>query len=256
MRLSSLYQRVVGGHELDKKEIIDAIKIAKEVSRKRNFKQGIDLVINLKNMNVKKPEGNVDLFLQMPHHSGRKIKICALVDYELEKQAKDVVDTLILKDSFPKYEDKKKELKKIGRANDFFIAQAEVMPKIATLFGKILGPLGKMPNPKIGAVVPSNTATLKPLVEKLRNTIRLQTKNEPTLKVLIGNESMKDDEIANNVLHVYNSVLHSLPQEKNNIKSVLLKLSMGAPVHIGKEYKKEELAMIAQKPRAKEKKAE
>ncbi len=240
---------------MEKTEIIEAIKVAKEVSKKRNFKQGIDLVINLKNVNIKKPEDNVDLFIQLPHSSGKKIKICALIDYDLEKLAKDVIDTVILKDTFPKYEGKKKELKKIGRAHDFFIAQAEVMPKIATLFGKILGPLGKMPNPKVGAVVPNNIGTLKPLAEKLKSTIRLQTKNEPTLKILVGNESMKDDEIANNVLYVYNTVLHSLPQEKNNIKSVLLKLSMGSPVNIGKEYKKEELAMLVQKPR-KEKKAE
>ena len=123
------------------------------------------------------------------------------------------------------------------------------MPKIATLFGKILGPLGKMPNPKVGAVVPGNTPTLKPLADKLRNTIRLQTKNEPTVKALLGNELMKDEEIADNFIHIYNSVLHSLPQEKNNIKNVIIKMSMGSPIHVGREYKKEELEMIIQKPK-------
>lgn len=232
---------------MDKKEIIEAIKIAREVSKKRNFKQSFDLVINLKNLNLKKPDENLLLFTQLNHSTGKKTKVCAFVDYELEKQAKETCDLVILKDEFPKYETKKKELKKIGRAYDYFIAQADIMPKVATLAGRILGPIGKMPNPKVGGVVPGNLPTIKPIVDKLRTTIKLQTKNELTVKTLIGNESMKDEEIADNVLGLYNFVLHSLPQEKNNIKSVVVKLSMGSPVIIGKEYKKEELTLITQK---------
>jgi len=241
---------------LDKKEVLEAIKLAKEVSKKRNFKQGFDIVINLKNINLKKPEQNVDLFLQLPHFTGKKVKICALIDYDLEKQAKEIADNIILKENFPKYEGKKKELKKIGRQYDLFIAQADIMPKIATLFGRILGPLGKMPNPKIGAVVPSNVPSLKDLADKLRNSIRIQTKNELTAKASIGSELMKDEEVADNFLHVYNSVLHSLPQEKDNIKSVIIKMSMGSPVQLNKEYKQEEISLLVQKPKVKKSKEE
>jgi len=237
---------------MDKKQVLEAIKLARESSRKRNFKQGFDLIINLKNLNLKKPEENLNLFTQLNHPAGKKLKICALVDYDLEKQAKETCDLVIMKDEFPKYESKKKELKKIARAYDFFIAQADIMPKIATLLGRILGPLGKMPNPKVGGVVPGNVPSLKPITDKLRNTIKLQTKNELTVKTLIGNEVMKDDDIADNIIAIYNFVLHSVPQEKNNIKSVVVKLSMGASIEIGKEYKKEELEVIVQKPRKKE----
>ncbi len=238
---------------MDKKQILESIKLAKEVSKKRNFKQSIDLVINLKNLNLKKPEENINLFTQLNHPTGRKVKICALVDYDLEKQAKETCDLVILKDEFPKYENKKKELKKIARAYDYFIAQADIMPKIATLLGKIIGPLGKMPNPKVGCVIPGNLPTIKPLIEKLRNTIKLQTKNELTVKTLIGNESMKEEDIADNILLIYNFILHSIPQEKNNIKSTFIKLSMGSAVEIGKDYKKEEIEQIIQKVREKKK---
>ena len=241
---------------MDKKEIIEAINIAKEISKKRNFKQSFDLVINLKNLNLKKPEGNIDLFTQLNKSTGKKIKICSLVDYDLEKQAKESSDFFILKDQFSKYEGKKKELKKIGRTYDYFIAQAEIMPNVATLFGKILGPLNKMPNPKIGCVVPGSIQTLKPLVEKLKNTIRLKTKNELTIKILVGNEEMNDQDIAENVLTTYNFLLHNLPQEKNNIKSTILKMTMGRPVLIGREYKKEEIASLIQKPKEKPRESE
>ncbi len=236
---------------MDKEQILKSIKVAKEVSKKRNFKQSFDLVINLKNLNLKKQEENLSLFTQLPHNTSKKIKICALVDYDLEKQAKETCDFIILKDEFPKYESKKKELKKIARAYDYFVAQADIMPKVASLLGRILGPLGKMPNPKIGCVIPSNIPTIKPLIERLKGTIKLQTKNELTIKTLIGDESMKDEDISNNILTIYNFILHSLPQEKNNIKNVLLKLSMGSPVEIGKEYKKEELTILTQKEKPK-----
>lgn len=237
---------------MDKKNILDAIKLAKEVSKKRNFKQGFDLVINLKNLNLKKPEENLLLFTQLNHPiPNKKTKIAAFVDYDLEKQAKEACDLVILKDEFPKYELKKRELKKLGRAYDYFIAQADIMPKVATLAGRILGPIGKMPNPKIGGVVPGNLPSIKPITDRLRTTIKLQTKNELTIKTAVGNEDMKDDDVADNVLALYNFILHSLPQEKNNIKSVLVKLSMGSAVEIGKEYKKEELEIIAQKSKPK-----
>ena len=237
---------------MDKKSILEAIKIAKEVSKKRNFKQGFDLVINLKNLNLKKPEENLLLFTQLNHPiPNKKTKIAAFVDYDLEKQAKETCDLVILKDEFPKYEVKKRELKKIGRAYDYFIAQAEIMPKVATLAGRILGPIGKMPNPKVGGVVPGNLPTIKPIIERLKLPIKLQTKGELTIKTSVGNEEMKDEDIADNVLSLYNFVLHSLPQEKNNILSVLIKLSMGSPVEIGKEYKKEEIEIITQKSKPK-----
>ena len=231
---------------MDKNEVIQALKTAREVSKKRNFKQSIDLVINVRNLNLKKPEQNIDLFLQLPVPTGRKTKICALVDYDLEKQAKEFCDFVILKDEFKKYENKKKDLKKLGREYDYFIAQASIMPQIATLLGRILGPLEKMPNPKAGCVVPGNIATLKPLIEKLRNTIRLRTKNELVVRALIGSEEMKDDEVAENALIVYNTLLSNLPQEKHNVKEVLVKLTMGSSIVVGKKYEKNELELLIQ----------
>ena len=104
--------------------------------------------------------------------------------------------------------------------------------KIATVFGRFLGPKGKMPNPKIGSILPPN-ANVKPLIDKLRKTVNLATKNEPTIKCSVGKEDM-DEGVIDNILTVYNSVIQKLPNEKQNIKSVLLKLTMGPAFVIGK----------------------
>ncbi len=213
---------------MDKSIILEAIKKIRENSKKRKFSQSFDLIVNLKNINLKKAGDSVDMFITLPFGRGKKTKVCALVDAQLAKQAKESCDKIILLEDFNKYQDKK-ILKKLSREFDFFIGQADLMSKIATTFGKVLGIAGKMPNPKAGCIVPGN-ANLKLLYEKLQKTVRMQTKNEAIIKCIIGNESMKDEDVAENVLFAYNSLLHSLPQEKNNLKEALLKLTMGKPI--------------------------
>ena len=115
---------------------------------------------------------------------------------------------------------------------DFFVAQANIMPQIATVFGKVLGPRGKMPNPKSGAIVPPNLAALKPVYEKLQNTVKVATKNEAVVKCCVGMEDSNDEDIADNVTAVYNNIIPMLPQEEASIKSVVLKLTMGKPFKI------------------------
>ena len=95
-----------------------------------------------------------------------------------------------------------------------------------------------MPNPKAGCVV-QPTAELQPLVDKLQKLIRLETKNEQTLKTTIGLASMTDEQLADNAMAIYTYVISHVPQEKNNIKNIMLKLTMGAPVKIGEKQEVE-----------------
>ena len=218
---------------MDKEQIQAAVAKAKDISGKRNFRQSFDLIINLKGLDVKKQEHQVDTFITLPHARGKKVKVCALVAAELETQAKNVCDSAIMSDNFEKYKDKK-EVKKLANSFDFFIAQANIMPKVATAFGRVLGPRGKMPNPKSGAVVAPN-ANLKPLYEKLQRTVRATTKSAPLIQCAIGTEDMNQNDVAENALIVYNSLLHVLPNEKHNIKDIYIKLTMGKPVKVGEK---------------------
>jgi large subunit ribosomal protein L1 len=217
---------------MNKNNILNTIKKVRENSKKRKFNQTFDLIINLKNLNLKKPEENVNTFITLPYGKGKKVKICALVGQELVNKAKEVCDKVVLRDEFGKLD--KKDIKNLANEYDFFIAQVNLMPDIAKYFGKILGSKGKMPNPKAGCVIPIN-AELKHLYEKLQKTIKVETKNESTLKLGIGNENMKDEDIAENILSFYNTILSLLPQEKNNIKNIFLKLTMSKPLLIGDE---------------------
>ncbi|MBI4452749.1 50S ribosomal protein L1 [Candidatus Woesearchaeota archaeon] len=218
---------------MEKEELQSALQKAKDISEKRKFKQSFDLIINLTGLDMKKPEHNVDAFVTLPHARGRKTKVCALVGAELLEQARQVCDFAILSDTFEKYKDKK-EIKKLANSYDYFVAQANIMPKVATVFGRIFGPRGKMPNPKSGCVVPPN-ANLKPLYEKLQRTVRVMTKNSPLAQCGVGTEETSLNDIAENALAVYNAIVHLLPNEKHNIKDVYVKLTMGKPVKVGEK---------------------
>ena len=216
---------------MDKKLLLDTIKKVKE-SSKKNFIQKIDLIINLKNINLKKPEENVDLFVNLPHTPGKKIKICALIGKEVQDQA-SVFDKVIKREEFQDYQDKKL-IKNLAKDYDYFVAQTNLMAEIAKVFGKTLGPRNKMPNPKSGAVI-SPGMNLAELKTKLEKTVRLKTKNEPIIKTYVGNQEMDDKQIADNILSCYNSVTRVLPQEEANVKNIILKLTMGPVFKIEKK---------------------
>lgn len=215
---------------MNKKAILDSIKKLREISKKRNFNQTFDLVINLKQLNLKNPDENVDLFLELPHQKEKKPKICALIDKELESKAK-IFDEVIIKEKFPIYSKDKKKTKKLASKYDYFIAQANLMPDIASAFGKVFGPKGKMPNPKAGCIV-SPTADLEPIKKRLSNMVRLVAKNQLIIKTAVGEESMKDEDLTENILTIYNSLLHDLPRKKQNLGSIFIKLTMSPSIKI------------------------
>lgn len=215
---------------MEKQQVLKSIEELKKQAKKRNFAQTFEIIVNLKNLNLKKPEENLNKYIVLPYSKGKKVHISAFVDKDLIAEAKKFCGSIILKDEFDKYD--KKAIKKIALETDFFIAQASVMPKVASSFGKIIGSMGKMPNPKAGCVLQPN-ADFKSVIEKLDKTVKIETKNELIVKAGIGTESMKDDEVAENILAFYNNVLSSLPNEKENVKNVLLKLTMSSTVKIG-----------------------
>src|SRR3989338_5365653 len=216
---------------MEKKDLIAAVKKLKSSSEKRNFTQSVDVVINLQNLDMKKKDSNVDQFIALHYDRGRKVKVCAIVGPELADQAKQTYDGVITAVEMARYKDNKKGIKKLTNQYDFFIAQATIMPQIATVFGRVFGPRGKMPNPKAGCVVPPN-ANLKILYERLQKLVSVQTKNAPSVKFAAGTEAMSDEHLIDNIETVYKGILNALQKAENNIKDVSLKLTMGKPIKI------------------------
>ena len=188
---------------------------------KRKFEQGIDLLISLKGVDPKKE--NISTIVTIPN----KIKDKKVCGFFLKKN--DVVKTITNLD-FPKYKDKK-TLKNLVKEFDFFIADAKLMPGVATTFGKVLGPAGKMPSPQLGILVNDDEKSTRALVDRISTSIKLRVK-EAAIKTIIGKESMSDEQIIANIIAVYEGLLSVLPVKKDNVRKVMIKLTMSKPIQV------------------------
>ena len=141
----------------------------------------------------------------------------------------EFVDTITL-DEFKKYADKKK-LKSLVKKYDFFIAQGDLMPKVATTFGRVLGPAGKMPSPQLGILLNADEKSVADLKSKINTSVKIRVK-ESCVKVAVGKQNMKDEEIIENIMSIYHELIKALPRDKENIKNVELKFTMTKPQKI------------------------
>lgn len=213
---------------MDKEQIQKALQELGKQSQKK-FVQSYDLIINLKDFDAKTT--SLDFFANLPYAKGKKVKVAAFVDQQLVEQAAKYCDFVVRDTEFDKYKEDKKATKKLAQNYDYFIAQATIMPKIAAVFGKALGGRGKMPNPKLGCVVPPN-ANLEPLVKKLATTVRLSTKKGTNLQCIVGKQDQPEAQIIENILTIYQTAIKQLPNETHNIKAILIKTTMGKPVKV------------------------
>jgi len=206
---------------LTEEKALKAIQSLRKTEKKIKFDQTIDLIVNLKNFDVRREAFSV--FIPVPF----KVKEKKVAGF-LEKKSK-FIDT-ITKEEFVMFKEKK-DMKKFVNQYDFFIANAKLMPAVATTFGRVLGPSGKMPSPQLGVLITEDEVSIKKLLEKINSVVKIKVK-EPSIKAPIAKESLKDEQIAKNLLAVYNKLLETLPKKNENIKSVLIKLSMDKPVKV------------------------
>jgi large subunit ribosomal protein L1 len=203
--------------------ILEAIKKARD-SKKRNFKQGFDLAINLKNIDLKKPENRIKVELSLPHASGRQTKIGVIID-RLIPQAKDLENIVVIrKDELEKMGKDKKSIRNITKQCSYFIAEATLMPLVGRFLGPILAPRNLMPTP-----IPP-TADLKSIVNSKRNVIKIQLKASPAIHLGVGSEDMDDNKIAENIDKVINTIVPALPKDREQVKNYVIKMTMGKPV--------------------------
>ena len=203
-------------------KILDAIKKARETD-KRNFKQSFDLAINLKNIDMKKPESKIKTEVKMPHGTGKDWKIGVIVD-SLSSQAKDTKNVIVIKkDALEGFAKNKKEAKRVTKQCRYFLAEASLMPMVGKILGPVLAPKNLMPNP-----IPAN-ANLSAVIDEKINVLKIQLKDSPTIHVPIGAEDMEDEKLAENADAVIKNVIAKLPKGKEQIKNYVIKLTMGKP---------------------------
>ena len=99
---------------MDKNTFAQSLALLRKNGPQRKFAQTIDLIINLRNLDLKQAEQQVDVYVQLPKARGRTNKICAFVGAELAAQAKGVCDVVVLHDDFAQYAGNKKKIKQLA----------------------------------------------------------------------------------------------------------------------------------------------
>ena len=213
---------------LDQKTILNAVKEAKEKSEKRKFNQTVELVVNLREIDMKSPEAKIQEVVELPHISPEKAnKICVIAQGELALKARKAeADHVIERAELESLAGKKKDLRKIANDYDFFIAEAPLMPLVGKTLGAVLGPRGKMP-----VAVPPQV-DIASLIAKHRKTIVVRMRSQPIIWCRVGVESMKEEELADNIQAVLRVLEGKLKRGTKNIRNLYIKTAMGTPVKI------------------------
>ncbi|AFL94612.1 50S ribosomal protein L1P [Thermococcus cleftensis] len=211
----------------DRQKLVEAVKEAKARAKPRNFTQTVEMAVNLKDIDLRKPENRFKLEVVLPHGRGKEPKIAVIADGAVAEAAKKLGLDVISGEQLEELAKSPRQARKLAKNYDFFIAAAPLMPKIGRYLGRYLGPRNKMPQ-----VVPPTMTNLEPIVNKLKKTVRIQLKNNPVVHARIGTEDMDDEKLAENAEAVLNAILNKLERGENQVKSVYIKTTMGPAVKV------------------------
>lgn len=199
-----------------------AIELMPKLSTSK-FDSAIEIHINIK-LSQKQKKESIKGSLTLPHQVGTVTKIAVLTTPEHVDEAKEA-DTVGAEDLI-------KKIEKGWSDFDVLIATPEIMPKIASL-GKILGPKGKMPNPKNETV----TTNLKKVIGMYKKgKLDFKADKQGGIHKTIGKVSMKKEQLIENAKAFFKAVfdetkrLQSMP-----FKSVFLSPTMGPSIRLDKD---------------------
>ena len=200
-------------------ELIEKLILEVKKNCTTKFDESIDLSIQINNKQ-KKNEINIRTVVNLPGGTGKRVKVAVVCEDAKASDAKAAGADIVGGDEFI-------EKIKSGEMNfEKLICTPGMMIKLSKL-GKVLGPKGLMPNPKLGSV----TENLKQAVTDAKSgQAEIRNDKDGNIGVSIGKKSFTDDKLLKN----YNAILETLEKEKTNntlkgdlIKSVFLTSTMG-----------------------------
>ena len=203
-------------------EPIEAIKFLKENSYVK-FDESLEVAVNLK-IDSNKTDQNVRGVLSLPKGTGKKIRVAVMAKGDKAKEASDAGADIVGD------EDLAQQVTN-GKINfDLLIATPDMMPTVGKI-GKILGPKGLMPNPKLGTV----TQDVKNAVSNAKAG-QVQFKNDKAgiIHAGIGKLNFTEEDLLQNLKSFYTSISKSKPDAVKGsfIKKVSIASTMGFGLQI------------------------
>ena len=165
------------------------------------FDESLDLSFRINNKQ-KKSEVNIRTVVNLPGGTGKKVKVAVVCEDNKSQEAKDAGADIVGGDDFV-------EKIKGGELNfEKLICTPSMMIKLSKL-GKVLGPKGLMPNPKLGSV----SENIKEAVTNAKSgQVEIRNDKDGNIGVSIGKKSFSNEQLLKN----YNAILETLEKEKSN----------------------------------------
>ena len=209
-------------------EIIENLLTIIKTNCTTKFDESVDLSFLINNKQ-KKSEINIRTVVNLPGGTGKKIKVAVVCEDDKAKEAKDAGADIVGSEEFI-------EQIKNGELNfEKLICTPSMMIKLSKL-GKVLGPKGLMPNPKLGSV---SENIRQAVTDAKSGQVTIRNDKDGNIGVSIGKKSFHDDQLLKN----YHAVIDVLEKEKSNnvlkgylIKCIYLTSTMGVSykVKLGK----------------------
>ena len=209
-------------------EVIEKLLSAVKKNCTTKFDESVDLSFQINNKQ-KKGEVNIRTVVNLPGGTGKKVKVAVVCEDAKAQEAKDAGADIVGSEEFI-------EKIKSGELNfEKLICTPGMMIKLSKL-GKILGPKGLMPNPKLGSV---SEDVRQAVTDAKSGQVEIRNDKDGNIGVSIGKKSFHDDQLLKN----YHAILDTLEKEKANntlkgdlIKNTFVTSSMGVSykVKLGK----------------------
>ncbi len=212
---------------MDIEKIKAAVTEAQNKAKKRKFEEAMEIIVNLKGIDLKKGGQQLNLDVTLPHSIGEAMQVCIIGSGNFAFRARKAGATHVIEaDELARLESDKDAAKALAEEMQFFIAQADMMPVIGRILGPVLGPRGKMPRP-----VPPD-ADIGKLLSEFSSSVKIRMRKNLVIQIKIGKRSMDPKHVADNIQTVLTALETHLERGLQNIGSVLTKTTMGPAVKI------------------------
>ena len=218
-KIDTAYKKVERMREYSLEE---AVKLVKELSYTR-FDETVDIALNL-GVNPKKSDQMVRGTVVLPHGTGKKVRVLVFAKGEKEKEAQEAGA------DYTGTEDIVEKIQKGWLDFDSAVATPDIMGLVGKL-GKILGPRGLMPNPKLGTV----TFDISKAVKEIKaGKVEYRTEKAGIVHVHIGKLSFDEAALLDNARVVIDSVIKAKPSTSKGkyIKRITLSSTMGPGLRV------------------------
>merc|ERR1712142_530120 len=189
-------------------------------TKKRKFQETVDLQIGLKNYDPQKDK-RFSGTVKLKHVPRPKFKVCVLGDQQHCDEAKSKGIPSMSADDLKKLNKNKKEVKKLAKKYDAFMASDSLIKQVPRLLGPGLNKAGKFPTPI------SHAESMTGKVEETKATIKFQMKKVLCLAVCVGHVKMNQDHLYSNISLAINFLVSLLKKNWQNVRALYIESTMG-----------------------------